>query len=126
MEYSHSIRDVMDAASQRTGIDGWQGYRWQSVEGGSIVHGCVPSGVYSRGPRKGEPKFRPAMPGTERTVIVTDADLDKIAAAYENDNGKCWHCKGTGKTIARLHVTEGATYRDCSRCRGAGLPHNYS
>ena len=69
MNYRHSIRDVMDLAAKKTGIEGWQAYRWSAVEGGDIVRGCVPCGVSSRGPRKGLPKWRPATPGTEREEI---------------------------------------------------------
>lgn len=127
MALSHSIRDVLDLAEQKSGIEGWKGYRWWTLAdgGGSIVCGCVPSGVYSRGPRKGQPKYRPATPGTERTVIVSDDELHAAAAEFEQA-GKCWHCKGAGKTIAQIHVTEGTTYRNCARCNGTGLPPNYN
>ena len=124
MKLSHSISDVIDLAERKSGIEGWRGYRWTAADGGgSIVRGCVPSGMYSRGPRKGLPKFRPAVPNTERTVVVTDDEMQAVAVEYER-GGKCWHCKGTGKTLSRVHVTEGTTYRDCRRCGGTGLPPN--
>lgn len=124
MEYKHSIGDAMDLAAKKAGIPGWQGYRWSAVEGGDIVRGCVPSGVYSRGPRKGLPKFGPSVPGTERQVVVVRAELDAVAAAYERDDCRCWHCKGDGRVIARVRIEEGTTYRECKRCGGTGKPPN--
>lgn len=124
MNYRHSIRDVMDLAAKKTGIEGWQAYRWSAVEGGDIVRGCVPCGVYSRGPRKGLPKWRPATPGTEREVVVVRSELDAAAETYEREECKCWHCKGEGKTVSRVSVIDGTSYRECCRCSGTGKPHN--
>jgi len=118
---SHSIRDAMDLAAKKCGIPGWEGYRWQAMEGGSLVHGCVPSGLYTRGQRKGTPKFRPPMPGTDRVVVISDADISAEADAYETA-GKCWNCKGEGKTIARISVADGTSYRECRACDGTGKP----
>lgn len=117
--FNFSIRDAFDAASSVVGIAGWEGHSWRAVEGGSIVTGCVPSGVYTRGPRKGHPKFSPAMPGTKREVVVTVAQLDAIARDYEANGGKCWDCKGSGQTWAGWSAADGTKHRTCARCNGS-------
>lgn len=119
--YNFSIQDEMRLAEAKLGIDGWKAYQWSATDGGkdSIVKGCVPSGVYAKGPRKGLPKFRPATPGTERVVVITEAEMIAAAEAYEV-NGTCWDCKGTGKTSAGWSKAEGTEYRKCTRCDGSG------
>ena len=124
MDYRFSMRDAMDVAEIKTRIEGWQAYQWEAAGADNIVRGCVPSGTYARGPRKGRPKFRPAEPGTERTVVVTKIELEQTAAAFERAEGKCWDCKGGGKEWAGWSVEEGTKYRTCGRCKGNGLPHN--
>lgn len=124
--FRFSLQDIMDVAAKKIGIPDWQGYQWEAVSDrqgdyDSIVTGCVPDGVYSKGPRKGSPRFSFPKHGTKRTAIVTTAELVPIAAEYESQ-GRCWDCKGSGKTIASVHITEGTTYRDCSRCKGTGKP----
>lgn len=119
-QFRFSMKDHMDAAAAICGIEGWQGYRWTICDGGgAIVKGCVPSGTYTRGPRKGSPKFRPAAPNTERTVIVADLHMVKVAAEYET-TGKCWDCKGSGQTFAGWSAAEGVRHRQCTRCNGTG------
>lgn len=116
---SYSMRDSFDFAKKRVGIEGWEGYAWEALEGGCLVTGCVPSGVYSRGPRKGKPKFRPATPGTERRVVVSDADMAQVIEEYEA-SGTCFRCKGEGKEWCGWSKDDGHRYRECSRCNGVG------
>lgn len=116
---SYSFKDAGEFAAKRAGIDGWKPYAYEVMEGGCLVTGCVPSGVFTRGPRKGEPKFRPATPGTELRVIVSDADMQAAIAEYEA-SGTCFRCKGTGQQWAGWSVAEGTKYCDCRRCNGGG------
>ena len=117
MKHNFSIDDIMKAAEAKVGIDGWEAYKWEACDDDSIVTGDIPDGVYRSGPRKGQPRFNKA---TARRVIITRAELQVIATAYEAETGKCWDCKGTGQTWAGWSKTEGTKYRECQRCAGTG------
>ena len=41
MDYNVTIGDILAIAVRKAAVDGWQAYKWQSVEGGSIVSGAV-------------------------------------------------------------------------------------
>lgn len=125
MEYQHSIKDVMDLATSKVNIPTWQPYVWEKIEGGDLVTGCVPDGAYTRGPRKGRPRFGKPIPGTRKVVAVTKMELDTRAAQYEATEGKCWRCKGEGSEFAGWSVTDGVRQRTCQRCNGSGVPPNY-
>jgi hypothetical protein len=116
MNYNFSIGDIMDFAESKSSIPGWKAFRWEKVGDDSIVTGSVPTGTYRSGPRKGRPKFT----GPETKVIVTKAELEVTAAAYESTTGKCWDCKGSGQTWAGWSKDEGTRYETCSRCKGTG------
>jgi hypothetical protein len=111
-----SLNDIMSLAEIKSGTPGWKATKWQAGGGDSIVTGSVPVGTYSRGPRKGEPKFT----GPSTMVVVTRAELETAATAYEAETGRCWNCKGTGQVVRKISVTEGTTYRPCARCGGSG------
>lgn len=124
MEYRFSMQDAIDVAAKKVGIDGWEGYAWEAADGGSIVRGCVPDGVYSKGPRKGQPKFSNPVCGTEKTVVVALEELASAAAHHERSTGECWDCKGTGQTWAGWSAADGNRYKTCSRCGGSGSAPN--
>ena len=111
-----SLSDIMSLAETKSGIPGWKATRWQAAGQDSIVSGSVPFGTYSRGPRKGEPKFT----GPRTMVVVTRAEKEATATAYKAETGRCWDCKGTGQVVRKISVTEGTTYRPCTRCSGSG------
>lgn len=115
-----SIQDVMKLAATKVDIDGWQAHTWSAADGGSIVKGCVPSGVYTRGPRKGQPKFRPAKPNSERVVVIGNSEMEAHALSQEAATGKCWECGGTGQEWAGWDATTGTLYRPCRRCNATG------
>lgn len=119
--YRFSMRDHMDTAAAMVALEGWEAYRWEVCEGGALVNGCVPSGVYTRGPNKGHPKFRQATPGTERRVVVADAHMADVATRYEA-TGKCWNCKGSGQAWNGWSRETGVRYCTCPRCNGTALP----
>jgi hypothetical protein len=116
MNYKFSIKDAMEAAEVKAGIEGWKAYKWENCDGDSIVTGSVPDGVYSKGPRKGDPRFT----GTGKRVIISKVELETMAVAYEAETGKCWNCRGTGKTWAGWCRHKGTSYRECERCNGTG------
>jgi hypothetical protein len=111
-----SFNDIMRLAETKSGIPGWRAFRWQAAGPDSIVTGSVPVGVYSRGPRKGQPKFT----GPGIMVVVTRAEKEAAASAYETETGRCWNCKGSGQVVRKISVTEGNTYRPCTLCGGSG------
>lgn len=125
MTYAVSIGQITAAAEKAAGLDGWMAYRWEAVEGGSLVTGDVPIGFISRGKNKGCPKWS-ANSKNKRRVLVSDDQMQQIAAAYEADTGLCWDCQGTGKTFASWSAKEGTTYRKCSRCDGSGKSQIHS
>jgi len=117
--YSRSIGDVNGVAIKKVGIPGWIPYRWQAADGGDcIVHGCIPGGVFTRGPRKGQYNF--AHKTQERIIVVTHDEVQAAAVAYETETGNCWDCKGTGQEFAGWSVKEGTKTRPCRRCNGTG------
>jgi len=116
MTYTFSINDCMKAAETKVAIEGWKAYRWEDCDGDSIVTGDIPDGVYRSGPRKDRPRFK----GPGRRVVITNAELQVIATAYEAETGKCWECKGTGQVWAGWSKAEGTKYRKCQRCAGTG------
>ena len=116
MPNKFSISDCMEAAEAKVGIEGWKAYRWEDCGGDSIVTGDVPDGVYRSGKRKGRPRFN----GPGRKVVITKAEMQAKATAYEADTGKCWDCKGTGQVWAGWSKADGTRYRDCQRCNATG------
>lgn len=119
-KYDHTIGRTMALAARKVGIPDWIGFRWTRAEGGSVVYGAVNADVYKRGPMKGKPKYI-AVKGTERTVVVTDAELDAAAAEYERDTGKCYECQGTGEVFAGWSREGGARRSPCTICAGSGI-----
>lgn len=120
MGYRHTIKDVMQVASQKATVPGWVGDQWQAARAASIVTGGVPDGVYSRGPRKGQPRLNKWIPGTKEKIVVTDAEMNAYAMVYESDHGKCYNCKGTGQEYYGWSRKTGNMLRTCTRCGGSG------
>jgi hypothetical protein len=104
------------------GIPGWRGYRFEILEDTDLVQveGCIPAGVYTRGPRKGQPRYRhPDSVGTRCTVTWTRAEIEARATAWEATTGQCRECVGTGKVYWRC-LDAMIEYRTCPRCKGGG------
>lgn len=102
-----TIRDIMDIAARKRGVEGWYPYLWDSAAEGSIVTGAVPLRYYTKGKRKGLPDLTGAK---RERVVVTMAEIEQAAADYERETSKCWDCKGTGHTLHDV----------CARCAGTG------
>lgn len=120
--YLYSIQDIMGVAESKVGIEGWQGVSWERVGEDSVVAGCVPDGVYSRGPRKGKPRYSKPVAGTSRKVVVVESEIMEHASRYESEENNCWDCKGSGEVFHSWDHKEGTTYRKCKRCDGSGKP----
>lgn len=88
----------------------------RSVQGGLIVEGS-PATVISRGKNKGRKRWSKPL----QTVIVTEPDYAAEIARYEREEGKCHECFGEGKTAFRWSRDKGTEYRECRRCKGAGV-----
>lgn len=114
--YQVSIADVIEVAETKANMDGWQGYQWQAMDGGSTVKGCVPDGVYSRGPRKGRPRFSRPIAGSVKTVVVSDEEMQRYAADYVARTGNCFECKGSGERFAGWCAEKGGWTKPCDRC----------
>lgn len=98
--------------------DGW---KWFSLDAHNKpddyieVVGCVPVGVITRGPRKGEPKWGPG-----EKVWMRRSEIELVKRQWEAGTGKCSNCCGRGQVVWSVSVTDGKKYRECSRCDGTG------
>lgn len=117
--YGFTADDYASVAEPMVGIPGWQAHTFEWIDGGCIVTGCVPFGVYSTGKRKGWPRFSHPKATDRKRVLVSDEAMNQAAAEFEQ-SGKCWNCKGTGNVFASWSVTEGRKDRPCARCNGSG------
>jgi hypothetical protein len=60
--------------------DEWKPCIYEAIAGGILLHGSVPTGIYSRGPRKGTPKWPPKRDLLR--VILTRLDVDAAKSIY--------------------------------------------
>lgn len=84
---------------------------------GFYLRGAVPIGTYSRGPRKGRPKWPPL--GQLQRVVITADEVRQARIWWENDTGLCSYCGGSGQQVKSVGIN-GMTYRECISCEGAG------
>jgi len=116
-----AIRDIMDIAARKRGVEGWVPYKWEAAGDDSIVTGAVPTRTISKGKRKGRPDFT----GAKRdVVVVTQAEVEQAASHYERETGKCWDCKGSGQIQVMWSADTGAVHEACARCGGTGKAIN--
>jgi hypothetical protein len=105
------------AARRKLGLsDAWKSYRWEVVSGGVIVDGEITTATYSRGPRKGKPKFT----GKGTRVVVTDAEVKAEEALYVQTTGNCLECQGTGQEFESWTAGVGIKTRPCRKCEATG------
>ena len=96
----------------------WLMHGWEAVgKNDLIVSGGVPVGTYTRGPRKGRPKWV----GKSDKVVVTAAEQHAEKAAFEQETGNCAECQGTKETWAGWNCETGNRYRPCAKCAATGL-----
>jgi hypothetical protein len=84
---------------------------------GYELRGSVPIGTYSRGPRKGRPKW-PRLAELQRVVITMD-EVRQARIRWENETGLCSYCGGSGQQVKSTGIS-GTTYRECISCDGTG------
>ena len=112
--------DIHTIAARRVhGLpDEWQPRIYESIERGLgvMLTGSVPLGFYTRGPRKGAPKFPPRR--DMQRVIVTSAEIEQTRWDWERETGWCHRCGG-GQTVKSIGIS-GTTYRNCPECDGTG------
>jgi hypothetical protein len=112
-----AIQHIESAARRKlSAVSEWKGYSFEVVAGGYIVIGEIPMGVYSRGPKKGSPKWK----GRGTKVIVSDADVKAETEKYVLDTGNCPDCLGTKEELVSWSATHGTKTRPCSVCAGSG------
>ena len=75
----------------------------------------------TRGEWKGRPNFKKRERGSDQKFTVLTSEIEQIESDYEQETGKCRQCEGVGKTVASFGIS-GTTYRECSRCKGTGVP----
>lgn len=109
-------------ASDRGMAKGWRWFHVQVKGSGEhsvfLAKGGVDGAVFKSGPRKGKPN--PAKRTHVAEIVITCAELDERQGRWEVETGDCHRCGGSGETVARVHRTEGTTYRRCERCKGGG------
>lgn len=83
-------KDFFDAVSvlisADIGLPGWRGYRYTWIDNTDLleIKGCIPAGVYTRGPRKGQVRWRhPSNAHTQCTVTMSRSEIDRRLAAME-------------------------------------------
>jgi len=84
---------------------------------GFYLRGAVPIGTYSRGPRKGQPKFPPL--GQLQRVVITAHEVRQARIEWENEMGLCSYCGGSGQQVKSVGIN-GTTYQDCVACKATG------
>lgn len=117
-----SIPDIHTLAARRVHNlpDNWQPRIYESLDRGLgfVLRGSVPIGTYSRGPRKGRPKWPPL--GQLQRVVITADEVRQEQILWEHETGLCCLCGGSGQTVRSVGVQNGITYQKCIECEGAG------
>ena len=113
-----SIEIFGEIAAKKARKDGWCWYKWQRLDGGGhLFEGGVPTEFFSKGPRKGQPKWA----GVEgQKFVVTDDEGKTEFLRREHETGKCQKCKGTGQQWSGWSVYEGVKTTPCTRCGATG------
>lgn len=97
----------------------WEPQIYESLDRGMgfVLRGAVPIGTYSRGPRKGRPKWPPL--GQQQRVAITADEVRQQRMQWEIETGLCSYCGGSGQRVKSIGLTT-TTYRECSVCGGTG------
>lgn len=123
--------DFFNLLAKKLGApDGWQWCRIEALGDPkerrrerqfSVMEGYVHNGAtFKSGKRKGQPKPRSAVPGTERTFHFTMQDLDDLQRQWEVETGNCFTCEGTGRALAGWSRDTGDRFENCHRCGATG------
>lgn len=106
----------MDAvAIRKSGIEGWEPFKWERVGDDAMVTGGIPH-ILKTGPRKGKKTWR----GKGTSVVVTRAEQEAQATRYVEETGNCHECYGKGEVFASWHHIDGTKYKPCRDCGASG------
>lgn len=102
-----------EAAGKRMlGIDEFEWFSWESINGGIVLEGGIP---YLDG--SGKKKWDTSA---AKKVFVSEADARAEYNRYEQETGKCGDCFGKGQVLASWHHINGTTLAECRKCGGSG------
>lgn len=104
----------------------WDVFSWacHPTDGTEVIYyqikGAVCEAVKTRGPNKGQKDWSKRDRSTERTVNITVREHSEWKQQWSARTGKCNRCTGTGETLLRMSVDDGALYKPCPKCLGTG------
>jgi hypothetical protein len=105
--------DFINRVVQRkTGIEKWEWFRAENIDGNFLVHGGVPT-LDKNGNRKWDRKA-----ADKHIIGGTEFEAEKIF--YEQETGHCRDCCGNGTVVAGWPKDTGTRYKPCKRCGGTG------
>ncbi len=115
--YAEYAREMLNAPL------GWDAYRFEAIGGIQTklieVTGAV-APLKIKGKYKGFPNWKKMDKATQATAYFTPEEHERWLRQWEQKTGRCSACGGDGKELARWSAQEGATYRACKKCDGAG------
>lgn len=106
--FNLAVRQLCGAA------EGWEWFSAEAVPPDAILlEGGVPVKITRTGRRHWKS-------GTGDRYVVTRAQVAAVEAEWEARTGKCRQCGGDGLEHHGWARTDGARYRECTRCLGTG------
>lgn len=91
----------------------WVGENWSHLK----VTGMVAPKLES-----GERAWKYGDKATKKVFKFSKQQLDEIDREWEAEHQKCHGCAGKGEESASWSKDNGTTMRQCSKCKGTGLP----
>jgi len=111
--------NFLESAARRklAAPEAWYAYSFEVIgDNDYLVIGEIVTAFYTRGPRKGRPKFV----GRGRKVVITRADVDAEILRYVASTGNCPECFGTKEVFQSWSREEGTKKRPCTKCQATG------
>lgn len=118
------------AVQKRGAPEGWE---WRKLEAIGDLHakddaqkytkmeGYVHNGAtFKTGKKAGQKKPRSPVPGTEREIVFTMADIETLKTEWEASTGKCHQCTGSGREWTGWSADAGNRFKSCTRCNATG------
>jgi hypothetical protein len=106
----------------------WKWFRLQAMgkppHEFTLVTGAVCTGVFERGPRKGNTDWKKRDKKTEVQLAIPRDAMQAFQAQWEIETGRCSNCYGRGQEWCGWAKGEGHKYRPCSRCEATGAAVN--
>lgn len=109
------------ARRQLAAPENWHAYAYEVIgENHYLVTGEITTKVYTRGKRKGRPKFL----GHGTKVVLTREDVEAESRRYALSTGKCPECFGTKEVFQGWSREEGTKTRPCEKCEATGVANH--